>query len=53
VDITLFGHFATFYYLPFNMLLKGMMRKEFPGLVTYMENMKDRFWPDWKDNLAA
>jgi len=53
VDFTLFGHFATFYYLPFNMLLKRMMREEFMGLVTYMDRMKERFWPDWKDHLAA
>ena len=53
MDFTLFAHFITFYYQPFDLLLKRMMREEFVGLVTYMERMKERFWPDWKDHLAA
>jgi len=53
IHFTLFGHFATFYYLPFNVLLKQMMHEEFVSLITNMDRMKERFWPDWKDHLAA
>uniref|UniRef100_A0A914XHQ5 Uncharacterized protein n=1 Tax=Plectus sambesii TaxID=2011161 RepID=A0A914XHQ5_9BILA len=53
VDFTLFGHFATFYYLPFDIVLKRMVRNEFPTLLDHMERMKERFWPDWNEHLAA
>uniref|UniRef100_A0A914XF72 Glutathione S-transferase n=1 Tax=Plectus sambesii TaxID=2011161 RepID=A0A914XF72_9BILA len=53
VDFTLFGHFATFYYLPFDIVPKRMMRNEFPTLLAHMERMKERFWPDWNDHLVA
>uniref|UniRef100_A0A914XMX5 Glutathione S-transferase n=1 Tax=Plectus sambesii TaxID=2011161 RepID=A0A914XMX5_9BILA len=53
VDFTLFGHFATFYYLPFDVVLKRMVRDEFPSLLDHMERMKERFWPDWNKHLAA
>uniref|UniRef100_A0A914VX10 Glutathione S-transferase n=1 Tax=Plectus sambesii TaxID=2011161 RepID=A0A914VX10_9BILA len=53
VDFTLFGHFATFYYLPFDVVLKRMVRDEFPTLLDHTERMKERFWPDWNEHLAA
>ena len=49
IDCTIFGHLAQFLYFPIDFPQKAFMKEECPNLAAYMDRMRDRLWPDWKE----
>uniref|UniRef100_A0A914DDY4 Metaxin glutathione S-transferase domain-containing protein n=1 Tax=Acrobeloides nanus TaxID=290746 RepID=A0A914DDY4_9BILA len=48
IDCTLFGHMASFTYLPFEHDAKTILLKEFPTITNHMERMGKMFFSEFK-----
>jgi glutathione S-transferase len=52
LDCSAFGFLAIFFLLfPETYHLRVVAEERFPNLRSYVERVRDEFWPDWEDLL--
>jgi len=51
IDCVLFGHLAQFLYIDIGFPQKTYMEHNCPNLVSLVERMKGRFWPQWEEEI--
>jgi len=51
VDCMLFGHLAQFLYIDIGFPQKTYMEQNCPNLVSLVDRIKGRFWPDWENEI--
>lgn len=49
VDCTIFGHLVQFLYLPLDIPQKAYINKNCPNLASFVDRMRETFWPDWQE----
>ena len=49
VDCTIFGHLVQFVYLPLDIPQKYYIQDHCPNLYAFVDRMRDKLWPDWKE----
>jgi len=49
LDATAFAYLSQFWYIPSDNEMKTYIKEQCPNLITYLERMKDKYWPDWED----
>ena len=49
VDCTIFGHLVQFLYLPLDIPQKSYIIKNCPNLASFVDRMRETFWPDWQE----
>ncbi|MFH4981197.1 hypothetical protein AB6A40_007906 [Gnathostoma spinigerum] len=47
-DCTVFGHFASTYYLPFRQPIVDLLDEEFPRVKAHLQRMRSHYFPEWK-----
>jgi len=51
IDCVLFGHLAQFLYIEIGFPQKTYMEQNCPNLVSLVERMKGKFWPQWDEEI--
>ncbi|VDN24625.1 unnamed protein product [Gongylonema pulchrum] len=49
-DFSVFGHFATSYYLPFRQPVTDILDDEYPRVKRLIERMRQHYYPEWEFN---